>query len=99
MAEPENPATDSAKESVDYKQLTEISVPDLFSMLVKMAPNARINLVSSVELARALSEDKDNRLSEDAKMEYLKEYGRNERAVIKGGSDSSDDEDPLFGKK
>jgi len=83
---------------LSYEELTESSVQELFSRFKKMGSADRINVVSAICLAKALSV-KSGLSNEEARLEYLKEYGRNERAVLKSdGSGGSDDDDPLFSR-
>ena len=85
-------------QELSYDELTEASVQDLFARFKKMGSNERINVVSAVCLAKALS-NQSGLTNEDARLEYLKEYGRNERAVLKSdGSGGSEDDDPLFSR-
>jgi len=81
-----------------YGQITESTVEELFDRFKKMRSEDRINVVSSICLAKALSNSAEIK-HEDTRLEYLKEYGRNERAMLKSdGGGNSDDDDPLFAK-
>ena len=84
-------------EESTYDEIVEATVPDLFQKLKVMPRDSRLNVVSSYLLANALS-NKSEIKNEDTKLEFLKEYGRNERAMSAEGGGSKDDDDPLFGR-
>lgn len=101
MSDPEHNHGDEAvaSDSTDdlgYEGIIESSVEDLFHRFRKMSPQNRINEVSSICLAKSLSKHSGLE-NEDTKLEYLKEYGRNERAVLKSdGGGGNDDDDGMF---
>jgi hypothetical protein len=82
-------------------QIQEKSVGELFDRFKKMRSEERINEMTAYCLARTFSKpsDEDGIKNEDTRIEYLKEAGRNERAMLKSdGTGLDDDEDPLFAK-
>jgi len=90
-------------EDLNYNQLVESSVGDLFDRFKKMKTPDRINEVTAYCLARALAgagmKDIEELTNEETRLEYIKEAGRNERSMIKSdGAGLNDDDDPLFTK-
>jgi len=95
MAESEN------KPEHEFKQLTERSVSELYTWFLRMDKSERLNRIQAWFLAKSFAQKSDPEAvkSEDVRLEYLKEYGRNERAIIKGaGMEGDDNDDPLFPK-
>lgn len=101
MAEnPENAGASETESAQDlsYDEITESSVADLFARFKKMRSEDRINEVSAFCLATALSNTSKVK-NEDTRLEYLKEYGRNERTMLKSDSvGGNDEDDPIFEK-
>lgn len=83
-------------EECSYDEIVESTVPDLFQKFKIMPRDSRLNVVSSYLLANALSSQSS--MPAETKVEYLKEYGRNERAMAADSGGSKDDDDPLFGR-
>lgn len=84
--------------TLSYQELTQVSVAELFDKMKGMPSAERIDLASTYAFAKSIAE-KENDLNHEARLEYLKEFGRNERAVLKGeGGGNSDDDEPLFTK-
>lgn len=79
----------------DYDEIVQSTVQELFKRFVRLPEGKRINIVSAICLAKALSTG-SGLTNEEARLEYLKEYGRNARTMLKSDTSNGDEDEPLF---
>lgn len=92
----ENPEVED-KESLDYIKIKSTPVDELVGNFNKFSLPKKMELVTNFCLAKAMSEDAETGLkSEDQKLEYLKEFGRNGRALMKVEDPEGGEDDGLF---
>lgn len=84
----ENPEVED-KESLDYIKIKELPLPELVRKFNHFTTKQKVEFVNNYCLGRCFSEHEDNKINENIKLEYLKEFGRNARTMIK--NDDSDD--------
>ncbi len=83
-------------EVLDYETITTSTTADLFKRFQGLSVTDRLNMQTNYCLAKALGVDGPE--DEGLKLEFLKESGRNDRTLVKGDVNPSDQEsDPVFG--
>lgn len=79
----------------EITDVTQSTVGDLFKRLRKMSARSKVSLILDYCSAKAMSEagEDGKPLTDNTRMEFLKEAGRDGRALIKDFSGDGDDED------
>ncbi len=88
----DNDQNSGTSNHIEYDELVESSVGDLFNRYSNMSIRKRMEETDAYCLANALSTHSEQ--NDETRLEYIKEAGRNARALIKsdeGGSGDPDD--------